>query len=375
MKIFFTVLLFFILCGIVNAQWVQINGPNSPVYSLVAQETDIYAGTGTKGVFLAKISNPGNWVSINSGLPNLIVVTLGIHNSVLFAGMYTSNNSSPYYYTQGSWASVAMGTDARVKSFFSQDSIFFAGTAFDGVYRSEDGGINWIHVNTGMPGFPSVQCFAFNGSFLFAGTTEGGIYRSSNNGFDWTTANDGLDGNNIYALAAIDSTLLASVPSPGSGNSFRIYRSENNGVNWDQIYSQQAPPISQLVVSGRNIFGVNFKPYLSTDLGTTWNPVDDGLQSVPLNCLAIHGDYIYGGSNNGMVYRRPIIEMITEIRESSTGPTEFELDQNFPNPFNPSTTISFSVPNAEFVNLKVFNALGQEVASLVNEEKPAGIMK
>jgi hypothetical protein len=51
---------------------------------------------------------------------------------------------------------------------------------------------------------------------------------------------------------------------------------------------------------------------------------------------------------------------------------EFTLFQNYPNPFNPSTTINFSVPSSEFVTLKVFDVLGNEVVTLVNEEKPAG---
>jgi len=51
---------------------------------------------------------------------------------------------------------------------------------------------------------------------------------------------------------------------------------------------------------------------------------------------------------------------------------QFELEQNYPNPFNPSTRINYSVPSASFINLKVFDILGNEVALLVNEEKPAG---
>ena len=53
-------------------------------------------------------------------------------------------------------------------------------------------------------------------------------------------------------------------------------------------------------------------------------------------------------------------------------PNRFILEQNYPNPFNPSTTIKFSVPSSEFVTLKVFDVLGNEVATLVNEEKSAG---
>jgi plastocyanin len=51
---------------------------------------------------------------------------------------------------------------------------------------------------------------------------------------------------------------------------------------------------------------------------------------------------------------------------------QFELEQNYPNPFNPSTRINYSVPSASFVSLKVYDILGNEVALLVNEEKPAG---
>jgi hypothetical protein len=53
-------------------------------------------------------------------------------------------------------------------------------------------------------------------------------------------------------------------------------------------------------------------------------------------------------------------------------PSEFELGQNFPNPFNPTTTISFNLPVQSFVSLKVFDATGREVAVLVSEELPAG---
>jgi hypothetical protein len=62
----------------------------------------------------------------------------------------------------------------------------------------------------------------------------------------------------------------------------------------------------------------------------------------------------------------------TGVNDNQLNINSFNLQQNYPNPFNPSTTIYFSIPTEEFVNLKVFNALGQEVANLVNEEKPAG---
>jgi hypothetical protein len=56
-------------------------------------------------------------------------------------------------------------------------------------------------------------------------------------------------------------------------------------------------------------------------------------------------------------------------------PSQFELSQNYPNPFNPSTNVEFGISELGFVSLKVYNALGMEVATLVNEVKPAGYYK
>ncbi len=63
---------------------------------------------------------------------------------------------------------------------------------------------------------------------------------------------------------------------------------------------------------------------------------------------------------------------ITEVDEISNQISDFYLEQNYPNPFNPSTKIKYSVPELAMVKLTLFNLLGEEVTTLVNEEKNAG---
>jgi hypothetical protein len=52
---------------------------------------------------------------------------------------------------------------------------------------------------------------------------------------------------------------------------------------------------------------------------------------------------------------------------------DFRLSQNYPNPFNPSTTIEYQIPKSTFVTIKVYDALGAEVVTLINTEMPAGV--
>ena len=66
----------------------------------------------------------------------------------------------------------------------------------------------------------------------------------------------------------------------------------------------------------------------------------------------------------------PIVGVLND--NESTLPSKFILHQNYPNPFNPVTTIKYSIPQSDFVNLRIYDMLGREIETLVNEEKPAG---
>jgi hypothetical protein len=95
------------------------------------------------------------------------------------------------------------------------------------------------------------------------------------------------------------------------------------------------------------------------------NPVD-------LSLLGIPPFYIPG------LETKLTDEIVVSVPDDKTNPVSFILYQNYPNPFNPSTIIKFTIPvtlsgvEGSFVTLKVYDVLGNEVAVLVNEEKPAG---
>jgi len=101
--------------------------------------------------------------------------------------------------------------------------------------------------------------------------------------------------------------------------------------------------------------------FLATDIGLDYFKLSDD-----------NGDKTFtlkGMLKNGIVYGDTTL---TDVINENELPREFSLQQNNPNPFNPSTTISFQLPATRNVSLKVFDILGNEIENLINEEKPAG---
>ena len=97
-----------------------------------------------------------------------------------------------------------------------------------------------------------------------------------------------------------------------------------------------------------------------------------GLDSLTIDLLDVYTSHVdlKGCIIDGIVYGDTIVVSVKD--ETPNLPTEFSLSQNYPNPFNPSTRIQYALGSRQFVSLKVYDVLGNEIATLVNEEKPAG---
>lgn len=133
----------------------------------------------------------------------------------------------------------------------------------------------------------------------------------------------------------------------------------------------------KLAVVGWSDESVGVFVRISTDGGQSWCApylvAPGGIQAVALSSSTIHiAWYEFIGGRYRVFYRRGVL-LPTRVRENLEAQLPFvHLSQNYPNPFNPSTTIGFRVSRIGHVTLKVFDMLGKEVTTLVNEKMDAG---
>ncbi len=392
---------------------------NSYVRSILSAGTTLLAGTQKGGIF--KSSDGGiNWEPSNTGIRKADVRHIAFSNNGadFFAGVYgggffTSNDSGKTWTPNNN--AIGFSAFPTVTQFLIKGSFWFIATDGDGIFRSSDNGVTWTAVNTFLD-FHDIIALIVRGTDLIAGSGGGldGIYRSTNNGDIWTNIATGTFILGVGSLTAGGAGTIFAGTGFGSGG---VIRTTNNGTAW--LSSTGLPNFSVTALRfvdtkifagtfGAGVyvstnFGVDFTPlnsgmensevtfiaqqdtmnifastrnqgiYRSTDGGETWHQINEGLPTDAVWSIRVTSSHIYAGTNGYSVWRRELSDITTDVNEADIIlPKVFMLDQNYPNPFNPFTTIRYSIPKSSLVSLKVYNILGNEVATLVNEEKPVG---
>jgi len=364
--IILTFVLFSLLTGISRAQWVQFsNGMgNVTVTALSVSGTYIFAGTsGNNGVYIST-NNGINWTQ--TSLNKINVRSLAINGSYIFAG---TDTNGVYLSTDNgtTWAQTTLN-NRSVYSLAVSGNYILAGTgpvtAGYGIYVSTDNGTSWTQTSLNNI---CVLALKVVGNIIYAGTYYSGVKISTDNGTTWTQTS--LNSPSIWSFAVNGSTVFAGANS-GQG----VYLSTNNGTSWTQS-SLNNQYMFSLAASGNNIFAgsgaFTYSFYQSTDNGASWIQRNEGFPALTVWSITILNNNIFIGTGQG-VWRRPLGELTGTQVVSSEVPNRFSLSQNYPNPFNPTTRIKFALPSGTFAKLVVYDALGREVETLVNEQLNAG---
>ncbi len=283
-------------------------------------------------------------------------------------------------------------------------------TEITGIFKTTDGGDGWEEIYSEKLDKVWTLCIdSDSSSIIYAGLAEIGIHeygflKSTNYGDSWTSGdfNPSSSANEVEYLIMSSSNINQPVLYGTESN--EIYKSTDKGENWTRTkyntpfeFPYRSTPRFVAVDhdSSNHIYAGTYLTrttwpvvgdwhsefYKSTDSGENWIQKDDNLPEVSITCAVIdpRNGHIYVGMNPGGIFKSQdgadswdLVVGVDEKINISNVPKQFLLFQNYPNPFNPSTIIHYSITSSEFVSLKIYDLLGREIRTLVNEYKRPG---
>ena len=359
--------------------WEKTNFPSDnsqlfSVYSLMVNSEDhILAGTFAKGIYKstdlgnswAESGLSGQWIrdfAINSS-NEIFITSVG---SQFGDGVYKSVDNGNTWTKV--WDAISSGMNCL---YIDQQNVIYVGMNYydsqGGIFRSEDGGNTWTNIFE-LPANIYEIVKLNNGRILAA--SYGQIYFSDDNGVNWNSTSSGLVQATISDIALNQENEIF-ITTLGYG----IYKSIDNGLTWITKMGAGWDFSCLKISSDGKIYAATQGNWLyeSDDNGDNWFLVNGGLNDSKyiLSLEITKSGFLFAGMDYYGIYKSAN-KVVTTLNEENTVPSKFELMQNYPNPFNPSTSIEYSVPSNEYVLLKVYDLLGNEVNTLVNERQSAG---
>lgn len=239
------------------------------------------------------------------------------------------------------------------------------------IMRTFDGGGTWSSSSAGVTSILRGVYFP-NPLTGFAVGSSGKIISTIDGGNAWTPQVSGLitTFNSVYFVSA-DTGYV-------TGDYEKLLKTTNGGTNWVNISGSLSPYNTKSIFFLPENHNIGFTSCTvgrikrTTNAGVSWAMQVSGTQE-NLNCIymidSLNG-FICG--NHGIILKTTTGGLVPVNHEKKSVPITFALKQNYPNPFNPSTQIDFDIPQASNVTLKVYDMLGREIATLVNENMISG---
>ena len=312
--------------------------------------------------------------TINAGTTwSLITLTGADLHQVVFkdasTGIVVGDNGTVFVTTNGgtNWIAKSSGTSLQLRGAgFAGGSTFYAVGDDGAAVKSTDDGNTWTTLNAGTT--ERLLCVSAVDQNVWVGAMDGLMLFSNNGGTTFTSMSSPAT-DDIKDIQFIN----ASIGFAGGSNSFFMYTS-NGGLNWTSRSAGIQVGLNGLHFVNQNegwVVGGAGTLYSTTNAGLNWI-VEQSQTGQDLN--SIHS---FDGENAWAVGN---IGVITTNYSSTTGvedhsyfnPDKIQLEQNYPNPFNPSTTIKFTIPESGNTIVKVYNTVGSEITTLINEVKQPG---
>jgi len=270
----------------------------------------------------------------------------------------------------GAWVGPIISHPTEVGKFF---------TARSQVFVTTNAGAQWTPLSSGTSGTIRELAISRSDPAIMFATSGAAVYKSTDAGVTFANVTSGLPGRIITSVYVHpDSSSVALLTYSGFGTG-KVYKTTNGGVNWFSI-SGNLPdsPVNDALIyypgTATSIYyaAMDIGVFFTNDYGATWVELADGLP----NTVAMHLDY-HQATNRLRIgtHGRGVWETsnpIGLINYSNQVPSSFSLQQNFPNPFNPVTTIKYDILTEGFVKLAVYDILGRELRSIISQNQKPG---